>query len=104
LQAYGYTLAAFYAGAYFLAYRHGVWLLDGKGTPLFSDFAAGIWLTGLQPPMAMRLCCTTRRALSSCKKSSSGPVSPITQSASASLVLEFCDQTTIRRTENSWRM
>jgi arabinofuranan 3-O-arabinosyltransferase len=48
LQAYGYTLAAVYACAYFFAYHHRVWLVDGKGTPLFSDFAAGIWLTGRQ--------------------------------------------------------
>jgi arabinofuranan 3-O-arabinosyltransferase len=48
LQAYGYTLAAFYACVYFFAYHYGVWLVDGKGTPLFSDFAAGVWLTGGQ--------------------------------------------------------
>jgi arabinofuranan 3-O-arabinosyltransferase len=48
LQAYGYTLAAFYACVYFFAYHYGVWLVDGKGTPFFTDFAAGVWLTGRQ--------------------------------------------------------
>ncbi len=48
LQAYGYALAAFYGCVYFFAYYYGVWLVDGKGTPLFSDFAADVWLTGGQ--------------------------------------------------------
>jgi hypothetical protein len=48
LQTYGYTLAAVYAAVYYLAFRHGVWLVDAKGTPLFSDFATNVWLSGRQ--------------------------------------------------------
>jgi hypothetical protein len=48
LEAYAYTFAALYAGLYFFAYHYGAWLVDGEGTPLFSDFATNVWLTGRQ--------------------------------------------------------
>src|SRR5260370_38946589 len=38
LQAYGYTLAAFYAAIFFYLYKTGIWLLDGNGRPLFQNF------------------------------------------------------------------
>jgi arabinofuranan 3-O-arabinosyltransferase len=39
LEAYGYTLAAFYAVIFFYLYKTGIWLLDGKGRPLPQNFA-----------------------------------------------------------------
>lgn len=39
LEAYGYTLAAFYAAIFFYLYKTGIWLLDGNGRPLPQNFA-----------------------------------------------------------------
>ena len=39
LEAYGYTLAAFYAAIFFYLYKIGIWLLDGNGRPLPQNFA-----------------------------------------------------------------
>jgi arabinofuranan 3-O-arabinosyltransferase len=39
LEAYGYTLAAFYAAIFFYMYKTGIWLLDGNGRPLPQNFA-----------------------------------------------------------------
>jgi arabinofuranan 3-O-arabinosyltransferase len=39
LEAYGYTLAAFYAVIFFYLYKSGIWLLDGNGRPLPQNFA-----------------------------------------------------------------
>jgi arabinofuranan 3-O-arabinosyltransferase len=39
LEAYGYTLAAFYAAIFFYLYKAGIWLLDGNGWPLSQNFA-----------------------------------------------------------------
>jgi hypothetical protein len=47
LQAYGYTLAAFYAGIFFYLYKAGMWLLDGTGRPLYEDFTCA-FVAGLQ--------------------------------------------------------
>src|SRR5260370_20519342 len=47
LQAYGYTLAAFYAGIFLYLYKAGIWLLDGNGRPLYQDFAFA-FVAGLQ--------------------------------------------------------
>ncbi len=47
LEAYGYTLAAFYAAIFFYLYKEGMWLLDGNGRPLFQNFTylfTGGWL------------------------------------------------------------
>jgi arabinofuranan 3-O-arabinosyltransferase len=38
LQAYGYTLAMFYAAFFVYAYWLGVWLLNKSGVPLYHDF------------------------------------------------------------------
>jgi arabinofuranan 3-O-arabinosyltransferase len=39
LEAYGYTLAAFYTAIFCYLYKSGMWLLDGNGRPLFNNFA-----------------------------------------------------------------
>jgi arabinofuranan 3-O-arabinosyltransferase len=38
LQAYGYTLAAFYAAFFLYLYWLGLWLLNKSGVPLYHDF------------------------------------------------------------------
>lgn len=38
LQAYGYTLAALYAALLLGLYRRGLWLLDARGVPIYTDF------------------------------------------------------------------
>jgi Glycosyltransferase family 87 len=38
LQAYGYTLAAFYAAFFFYLYWLGLWLVDKNGLPVYHDF------------------------------------------------------------------
>jgi hypothetical protein len=47
LQAYGYTIAAFYAGIFLYLYKAGIWLLDGNGRPLYEDFTCA-FVAGLQ--------------------------------------------------------
>src|SRR5713226_4983427 len=38
LQAYGYTLAAVYAGFFIYVYWAGLWLVTSKGVPIYHDF------------------------------------------------------------------
>ncbi len=47
LQAYGYTLAAAYAGLLLYMYKSGVWLLDREGKALYQDFT-NLWIAGVQ--------------------------------------------------------
>jgi arabinofuranan 3-O-arabinosyltransferase len=47
LQAYGYAIAAIYAAFFISIYRAGVWIVDGKGLPIYTDFACA-WTATLQ--------------------------------------------------------
>src|SRR5215471_19216563 len=44
-NAYGYALAAAYAGLFVLLYRSGGWLVDNRGVPLWNDFTV-YWIGG----------------------------------------------------------
>jgi arabinofuranan 3-O-arabinosyltransferase len=46
LNAYGYALATVYAGVLFILYLRGVWLVDGSGLPIYTDFACE-WIAAL---------------------------------------------------------
>ena len=47
LQAYGYTLAAVYAAIFLYLYKSGMWLLDGRGVPIYQDFT-NMFVAGMQ--------------------------------------------------------
>jgi arabinofuranan 3-O-arabinosyltransferase len=47
LQAYGYTLAAFYAACLMYVYCLGLWLVNSTGAPLYHDFT-NIWVAATQ--------------------------------------------------------
>ena len=47
LQACGYTLAALYAMLLLGLYRRGLWLVDARGVPIYTDFTQW-WVAGLQ--------------------------------------------------------
>jgi len=47
LQAYGYTLAAVYAGFFIYVYWAGLWLVNGSGVPVYRDFT-NLFVAGLQ--------------------------------------------------------
>src|SRR5262245_2056440 len=47
LQAYGYTLAAFYAACLLYMYWLGAWLVNIKGVPIYHDFT-NIWVAATQ--------------------------------------------------------
>ena len=47
LQAYGYTLAVFYAACLAYVYWLGAWLVNSSGVPLYHDFT-NIWIAGTQ--------------------------------------------------------
>jgi arabinofuranan 3-O-arabinosyltransferase len=47
LQAYGYTLAVFYAACLAYVYWLGAWLVNTSGVPLYHDFT-NIWVAGTQ--------------------------------------------------------
>jgi arabinofuranan 3-O-arabinosyltransferase len=47
LQAYGYAIAAIYAAFFISVYHAGVWIVDGKGLPIYTDFACA-WTATLQ--------------------------------------------------------
>jgi hypothetical protein len=47
LQAYGYTIAVFYAAALVISFKAGSWLLDSGGVPVLSDFT-NAWIAGMQ--------------------------------------------------------
>jgi arabinofuranan 3-O-arabinosyltransferase len=47
LQAYGYAIAAIYAAFFISVYRAAVWIVDGKGLPIYTDFACA-WTATLQ--------------------------------------------------------
>jgi arabinofuranan 3-O-arabinosyltransferase len=47
LQAYGYTLAVFYAFLLLGFYKAGAWLVDSRGVPVDSDFIRE-WIAGFQ--------------------------------------------------------
>src|SRR6266446_1704873 len=47
LQAYGYTLAAFYAAFLLYLYWRGLWLVNSSGVPVYHDFT-NMWIAGTQ--------------------------------------------------------
>src|SRR5437016_4015292 len=47
LQAYGYTLAALYAALLLGFYKAGVWIVDSRGVPVYSDFICP-WVAGVE--------------------------------------------------------
>ncbi len=47
LQAYGYTLAAVYAGFFIYIYWGGLWLVNSSGVPVYRDFT-NLFVAGLQ--------------------------------------------------------
>jgi Glycosyltransferase family 87 len=47
LQAYGYGLAALYAALLAILYKSGLWIVDSRGVPAYSDFICP-WLAGVQ--------------------------------------------------------
>jgi hypothetical protein len=47
LQAYGYALAAVYAGLLLHFYLAGAWIIDRAGMPVYSDFADA-WVIGIE--------------------------------------------------------
>ena len=47
LQAYGYTLAAFYLACLVYVYWLGAWLVNPSGVPVYHDFT-NIWVAGTQ--------------------------------------------------------
>ena len=47
LQAYGYALAAIYAGLLLHFYLAGAWIVDRAGMPVYSDFTDA-WVTGIE--------------------------------------------------------
>src|ERR1700738_978794 len=47
LQAYGYTLAAFYAACLVYVYWLGAWLVSARGVPLYHDFT-NIWVAATE--------------------------------------------------------
>jgi hypothetical protein len=47
LQAYGYTLAVLYAALLVALYKAGLWIVDSRGVPVYSDFICP-WLAGRQ--------------------------------------------------------
>lgn len=47
LQAYGVAVAATYAVFFVFIYRAGVWIVDGNGLPIYTDFAS-VWAATLQ--------------------------------------------------------
>ena len=47
LQAYGYGLAALYAALLVILYKSGLWIVDSRGLPVYSDFICP-WLAGVQ--------------------------------------------------------
>ncbi len=47
LQAYGYAIAGIYAAFFVSIYRAGVWIVDGKGLPIYTDFACA-WAATMQ--------------------------------------------------------
>jgi arabinofuranan 3-O-arabinosyltransferase len=47
LHVYGYAIAAVYAAFLIAVYRAGTWLVDGAGTPVYTDFACA-WSATVQ--------------------------------------------------------
>jgi hypothetical protein len=47
LQAYGYALAAIYAGLLLHFYLAGAWIADRAGMPVYSDFTDA-WVAGIE--------------------------------------------------------
>jgi len=47
MQAYGFTLVAIYASIFLYMYNTGIWLLDNKGVPDYSNFT-NMWVAGNQ--------------------------------------------------------
>jgi hypothetical protein len=47
LQAYGYAIAGLYAAFFLWIFRVGIWIVDGKGLPIYTDFACA-WAATLQ--------------------------------------------------------
>jgi arabinofuranan 3-O-arabinosyltransferase len=47
LQAYGFAIAGIYAAFFVSIYRAGVWIVDGNGVPIYTDFACA-WAATLQ--------------------------------------------------------
>jgi arabinofuranan 3-O-arabinosyltransferase len=47
LQAYGYAIAVIYVAFFISVYRAGVWIVDGNGLPIYTDFACA-WTATLQ--------------------------------------------------------
>ncbi|MGA7864603.1 MAG: glycosyltransferase family 87 protein [Stellaceae bacterium] len=47
LQSFGYALAALYLFYFVILYRAGSWIVDGAGSPIYTDFACA-WTAALQ--------------------------------------------------------
>jgi arabinofuranan 3-O-arabinosyltransferase len=47
LLAYGYTFPVFYAAFFLYLYRHGLWLANDNGAPVYHDFTC-FWVAGWQ--------------------------------------------------------
>jgi arabinofuranan 3-O-arabinosyltransferase len=47
LQAYGYAVAAIYAAFLVSVYKAGTWVVDGRGLPVYTDFACA-WTAAVQ--------------------------------------------------------
>jgi hypothetical protein len=47
LEAYGFALAAVYAGLLLHFYMAGAWIIDRAGMPVYSDFTDA-WVTGIE--------------------------------------------------------
>lgn len=47
LQAYGFAIAVVYAAFYVSVFRAGVWIVDGRGWPIYTDFACA-WTATIQ--------------------------------------------------------
>jgi hypothetical protein len=47
LQVYGFAIAGIYAASFVWIFRAGVWIVGGKGLPIYTDFACA-WAATLQ--------------------------------------------------------